>query len=1344
MVTRQSLTIAKTLFSWVLTLLVALVVWHTKAPPAYAHRPHDVVPQVVVSPSYDQDNTVFALVRKNLLRSNDGGETWFRLNNGLDNRRELNGLAMAPNNQSILYITTAGDGVYGSRDGGNTWAPLNNGVTEPDLLWVEAAPNNAQLAFTQSHDGHLYRTETGGDQWLEVLDNVAAVSMAFAPNGSFVLLGDEQGQIWRSEDGGVSWQMANQLNDVGAVETIAIAAEIYIGTELAGVYRSGDGLQTVTPMNQGLSDLRSQDLRIAPSGELLLSTWEAGMWRWDSTQWRPMAQGLTRDKQADDMDVPHFEEIAISPAYQQDATLFLGGFDGLFRSQDAGRQWQELEALSYGTVVSMAVSPTYAEDQTVAIATYVGELYVTNDGGNTWQTMHENLHLPLSTSRFRPLDAATDEQDPRRFFDIALSSNYAQDSTLFSSILYTKILRSTDGGQQWSVHPLAQEVRGVSLAVSPNFEADQTIFSTNQKGIIFRSQDGGKHYEKIGKLDKQHGNDSPSLVISPDFINDKTLFNTGMLGIYKSDNAGKSWSLLTDSPEFENLPAAQIAISPNFADDQTLFVASGQGLYRTEDGGQTWENLNSTSYGDNPFIEAIDVSPNYVNDKTVMASVRGRGLFKSQDGGSSFKTVGDPNLVFSRYTHVPCAGRALQFSPNYAEDSTVFGFGAVDTAIYKSTDGGETWNVLSVPRLRINQISTARPLQTVGMFLNINKRRLLGLSILAALSATGFFLFKRVSFGQISTRRISLLLCIASVAAAFGWVIFARLPMIRMTMLLLIVAIGAGWLWQLSSRGLITFPNQTVQGCPKTIVYDAPKWLKVTVVTLVILRLIFSITHLADKPYNADEVRGFYRLSGYYEEEIKQEAFRGQILTVEDLQVYQTPSDTKTFGDTLTSLATSPEHTPGYYALSWLWVKLWQTPLSARILAVLLGLLALPWAYWLCLELFHSAFSGWVAVALLSLSPYHLLLAQGARQYSLSTLLMLAASVFLLQALRLRQGYLWLSYGASVALGLYSHLFFAFLLMAHGVYMLVFERRHMLAFLAAAGAGILAFGPWVWVIGTSLNTIDENTQGVRNRNSTLIEIVRFTRDKVGDLFLNLNNTSSLERLANPLFLVLVALSIYCLLRWTPSRVWVFLLLPLVVNYSLLAPPDLLMGGERSLRSRYLLTAFLSVTLAVAFFLANAIKRSTYRWERLTWTAVFAGLLVCGVASGVTVAKTPGLDYLEQGRTASVVNQELAPLINASAKPLVVSAATHSFALALSYEVHNNVSFQLVQDLEPQEWSAAIDLYEAEATYSDVFVYFPNKEFLAFLERDYSGTLEPVFEKNLYQAVDRPNQALLVH
>ncbi|MBX2863652.1 MAG: glycosyltransferase family 39 protein [Leptolyngbyaceae cyanobacterium MAG.088] len=561
-----------------------------------------------------------------------------------------------------------------------------------------------------------------------------------------------------------------------------------------------------------------------------------------------------------------------------------------------------------------------------------------------------------------------------------------------------------------------------------------------------------------------------------------------------------------------------------------------------------------------------------------------------------------------------------------------------------------------------------------------------------------------------------------------------------MLLVLAVAALGAVIVWVLEKRGLMTFSTQEVQAYSQKITYGVPTWLKATVIALIVLRLVLSLSYIAVKPYNADEVRGFYRLSGYYEEQVKEDAFRGQILTAQDLKAYQTPSDNKTFGDTLTALATSPEHTPGYYAISWVWLKLWSNPLSARILSVLLGAIALPWAYWLCLELFNSALAGWIAVGLLNLSPYHILLSQGARQYSLLTLAILASSVFLLRALRTRKALTWMAYAISVAVGLYAHLFFGFILLSHGLYVVIFGRKQLLAFGMATGAGILAFAPWLWVIFSSLNKLDENTQGAQGRNSSLFGIIRFTRSKLGDIFFNLNNSSSIERLADPLFFLLIALAFYCLLRCTPGRVWSFLLLPVVINYGLLVPPDLLLGGERSLRSRYLLTALLCMTLAVASFLANAISRSKYGWERTAATGVLIGLIVCGLASSVTVTRAFNLDYLEEGRTASVVNQELAPLINTSENPLVVSAATHSFALALSHEVNDNVNFQLVQDLDPDKWETTIDLSGAEKTYSDVFVYFPNEDFLTFLETAYNATLEPVFEKRLYRLATTPSGA----
>ena len=97
------------------------------------------------------------------------------------------------------------------------------------------------------------------------------------------------------------------------------------------------------------------------------------------------------------------------------------------------------------------------------------------------------------------------------------------------------------------------------------------------------------------------------------------------------------------------------------------------------------------------FLEAVALSPNYAQDGTLMVSLRGKGLYKSVDKGETFAPIGDASLAFSRMYNVPCAGRPIEFSPNYAKDNTIFGFGTADTDLYRSTDGGDTWEILQTP-----------------------------------------------------------------------------------------------------------------------------------------------------------------------------------------------------------------------------------------------------------------------------------------------------------------------------------------------------------------------------------------------------------------------------------------------------------------------------------------------------------------------------------------------------------------------------------------------------------------------------------------------------------------------
>ena len=472
---------------------------------------------------------------------------------------------------------------------------------------------------------------------------------------------------------------------------------LYVGTASKGVFRINPDTLEVLEVNGGLEDLRIQDVKLLPGNTrgVMVSSWDRGISiSLDSGgTWTDYPQGLIKDKQADEFETHHFSEIALSDNFLVDKAAFLGGFNGLYRSIQGGQQWREIETLARGVVVAMDVSPNYAEDGTLALTTYVGKIMMSNDEGKTWELTMNGVEVPRLNGNFEP-----SYQDPRRFFDMAFSPDYASDKTLFTSGLWTKFLRSTNGAKSWSLHSLSREARGLTLLLSPEFGSDKTLFVGNQAGVMFRSTNGGKTLNQVAKLPWERGNDSPSMVISPGFAQDRTLYTVAETGVYKSTDAGESWQSTTENTPIAEAWNLHIAISPNYVQDSTLYVSSYDGLFKSSDAGGSWEPVAIADVDpERTFLEAVALSPSYAQDGTLMVSLRGKGLYKSVDGGETFAPIGDASLAFSRMYNVPCAGRPIEFSPNYAKDNTIFGFGTADTDLYRSTDGGDTWEILQTP-----------------------------------------------------------------------------------------------------------------------------------------------------------------------------------------------------------------------------------------------------------------------------------------------------------------------------------------------------------------------------------------------------------------------------------------------------------------------------------------------------------------------------------------------------------------------------------------------------------------------------------------------------------------------
>ena len=98
---------------------------------SWAHTPQDNIDALEISPAFNNDRTLFIINVDKLLKSTDGGNSWKRSINDLDNKHLLSSIAISPNfeKDQTIFITSNGDGIYKSKDGGTSWQKVNKGLT---------------------------------------------------------------------------------------------------------------------------------------------------------------------------------------------------------------------------------------------------------------------------------------------------------------------------------------------------------------------------------------------------------------------------------------------------------------------------------------------------------------------------------------------------------------------------------------------------------------------------------------------------------------------------------------------------------------------------------------------------------------------------------------------------------------------------------------------------------------------------------------------------------------------------------------------------------------------------------------------------------------------------------------------------------------------------------------------------------------------------------------------------------------------------------------------------------------------------------------------------------------
>jgi photosystem II stability/assembly factor-like uncharacterized protein len=588
---------------------------------------------IAASSPKEARQALYVGARNGLYRSLDGGRNWQLMLVG--SRVFTVATVESARGEQAVFAGTETDGILRSDDGGRSWTGANPGLLDLTVLALAFSPSFArdQTGFAATATG-LYRTRNGGRAWRAVdlpLDDPAVQALAVSPQFAedrLVLAGTEADGLLRSDDAGASWEPVPDLAGHG-VTAIAISHRYAEQPAIAaatgeGVAISDDGGATWRMTAQGHGPVLSLAFVPHGDGEALV----AGLPRQGAIRsedggatWEPAGEGLYANL---------LLSLALSPAFAEDRTLFAAGLEeGVTVSTDGGATWEARnEGLADTTVFAVSPSPDYARDRTVYAATASG-LYRSRDGAASWQ--------PLDTG---PGDEAATAVGAI----VAGPSANNRPASLLGATLDGRLLASDDGGESW--RSLGQGFPGagiVALAFSPGYAQDRTLFAATNKTsadgtstevALWHSADGGEHWDRW--LD-QRGLDVLPLSLPPTYPSDGTLF-VGVGARVRSpmrnmqEVRGGTRRPIWRSVELGggSTSITALAVSPNYRRDSTLFAATSAGVYVSRDGGQTFRDW---SEGLDPArVLALTLSPDYATDRLVYVVGLGGTIWRRRDG----------------------------------------------------------------------------------------------------------------------------------------------------------------------------------------------------------------------------------------------------------------------------------------------------------------------------------------------------------------------------------------------------------------------------------------------------------------------------------------------------------------------------------------------------------------------------------------------------------------------------------------------------------------------------------------------------------------------------------------
>lgn len=573
-----------------------------------------------------------------MFRSDNSGDTWTQLPTAsTPGLVHVESLAIDPRTTNTIYAGTWYL-PYKSNDGGQSWRSIKNGIIDDsDIFAIDIDPRDPNHIIASACSG-IYESKNAGEQWQKVqgIPSQSRRTRAIVQHPSIpglVFAGTTEG-FWLSNRGGAdgSWMVttSRQLE----VNSIAIHPSrpqtIYIGTNNYGVMVSNDGGKNFMPTNGGYSGRfanviladRETPGRIYAS---TINTTTGGGFLFVSTDngetWRPSMRSMP----------PRLISYAILQDARDANLIYLGTNLGVYRSLDRGASWAPVWTAAKpatGTTRAGAgkkKTPAARTAPTAAAAkpsdTIRRAQQALNAGG--YKVGVPDGHAgPQTISGLKKYQADRHLPVTGKFDDVTLKS--------------LGIARSEAGSASMAeLVVLSDAVNAIVQTVDDQNQQPLLLAATNLG--LYRSLDPTKGWEK---LSYGANFDPRTSCISADPRSPETIFvGTASSGVLVSRDAGKSWQRVSGIPS----DAPVNTIARDSARPDSIYVGTKQSFYMSHDGGTTWSRRG----GNLPFgdFTSILINPRDSNEifagNAYQTGEIGGGVYRSINGGTTWARI-DP------------------------------------------------------------------------------------------------------------------------------------------------------------------------------------------------------------------------------------------------------------------------------------------------------------------------------------------------------------------------------------------------------------------------------------------------------------------------------------------------------------------------------------------------------------------------------------------------------------------------------------------------------------------------------------------------------------------------------